>query len=409
MKRKNALLLALLLTLSAFAGCGREEQVDRFVTIGVFEPATGDDALYGNQELLGIKYARTVKQDAIINGEKYTVRLSVKDTKSKIYGSVYAARELTDEMVSIAIGTYGSSACNVAATEFAKAGISAIGVTCTDPNVTVGNGNFYRVCYIDDYQAKLLAQYAYESGARKVYCLAQKDRTYDREMCDAFIKEFKALGGTVITSVVEVEYNTYSTSLNDFADYINGAVNNKADMMFAPIPTKKGAQLVKECAAADVRFSILGDDGWDDDTVAEAGMGSYLYVSCATVFSEERDTASAEFAQGFRDWLHADPKRIEANGGTDTVSAASALGYDAYMAAVNAIEIANSTEPQAVSLAVPQVSVEGVTGHIVFDENGDLAKTDLFIRNANQVEGVFRFEKVQQLRWDTAPTPTPGA
>ncbi|MDD6158371.1 MAG: ABC transporter substrate-binding protein [bacterium] len=409
MKRTWALLLCAAMLFSCLAGCGKKEEVvDHTVKIGLFEPMSGDQALYGNWERLGVEYARTVRQSAVVNGVPHTVELVEKDTRSRIDGSVYAARALAEEGVSIALGTYGSSECSVAAPALEEAGISVIGITCTDPTVTTGHANYYRVCYTDEYQAMLLADYAYEYGARVAYCLAQTDRDYDRAMCNAFIKEFQALGGSVITTVTTILYNTYSTSLNNFADYLYGAVTNKADVLFAPIPPRKGAQLIGECAASDVRFSVLGDVNWDTPAIAEAARETYMYVSCASIFPTDRNEETLAFTQGFQDWLNADERRIEANGGDDTVHSASALAYDAYMMAVAAIEAANSTEPAAVSAAVGGVSVHGVTGDLAFDSVGDVQRSDLYLKHADTFTGTFRFEKAQVARRaaDTALTPT---
>lgn len=405
MKKVLALLLCLAL-LTLMGGCGRGEVEDLYVKIGLFEPITGEDALYGNYERLGVEYARTVRPSAIINGQAHTVQLIVKDNQSSVVESVYVARELAEENVAVALGCYDSTCCNVAASNFEEADISVIGITCTDPNVTGNHPNYYRVCYLDQWQGKLLAQYAWEYGARNAYCLAQADRDYDKILCQAFIDEFKLLGGKVITSVTEVEYNIYTTNLNNFADYILGCTNSNADVLFAPIPVHKGVQLIQECAAANVKFSILGDDNWDTAEIGAAPLESYMYVSCATPFAVDRSEDCAAFVQGFQDWLKADPRRIEANGGTDEVNSASALAYDAYMVAVSAIELASSTDPAAVSEAMSGVSYDGITGHISFDAMGDVSKTELYMKNADTFYGNLRYEKTQLYRQTAQPVVT---
>ena len=95
MKRTWALLLCAAMLFSCLAGCGKKEEVvDHTVKIGLFEPMSGDQALYGNWERLGVEYARTVRQSAVVNGVPHTVELVEKDTCSRIDGSVYAARAL---------------------------------------------------------------------------------------------------------------------------------------------------------------------------------------------------------------------------------------------------------------------------------------------------------------------------
>ena len=61
-------------------------------------------------------------------------------------------------------------------------------------------------------------------------------------------------------------------------------------------------------------------------------------------------------------------------------------GYDAYMAAVNAIEKAGSTEGTAIRDALAALEVKGlVTGDLKFDENGDAVKTYAVIKTIKKM------------------------
>ena len=398
MKRKLSIFLCILLLLSLFAGCGEPIKELKTVKLALIEPLSGEYAQQGNYERLGVEYARTVRQEAIINGESYVVDLVEKDTGSTIVGTVKRAKEVAAEDFTLVLGCYGSTECNVIAPIIAEAGISGIGITCDYPSVTLNNPNYYRICYLDSYQAKLLADYAYEFGARVAYCLAQSDRDYDRDMCQYFLEEFQRLGGTVITTVTTILYNTYTTNLNNFADYLYGAVTNKADVMFSPIPIKKGAQLIGECAASQVRFMILGDDSWDCNTIGASSLGTFMSVACASTFTEDRNDECAAFAQGFRDWLESDPRRVEANGGTTAIDPASALAYDAYMVALDAMEAAETTDRVAVGAAVSGVKCKGLTGDFSFDLNGDAIRSALFMKVADTNNGRLRYERAQSPR-----------
>ena len=67
---------------------------------------------------------------------------------------------------------------------------------------------------------------------------------------------------------------------------------------------------------------------------------------------------------------------------TDTVNVVTALGYDAYMTAIQAIEAAGSTDGNAIRDALVDVSFTGVTGPIAFDENGDVSKDSAVLKTA---------------------------
>ena len=103
------------------------------------------------------------------------------------------------------------------------------------------------------------------------------------------------------------------------------------------------------------------------------------------------------FTSGFKAWLNANPEKLNNNGGNDIIAAVSALGYDAYMVAIEALKASASTKGVDVAAALPAVTLEGVTGSIVFDENGDAAKDNAYIIKANNETGEFDFVKNQAL------------
>ena len=85
--------------------------------------------------------------------------------------------------------------------------------------------------------------------------------------------------------------------------------------------------------------------------------------------------------------MNANPDALTNNGGNDMVSAVTAMGYDAYFTALEAIKAAGSAEPADVLAALPSVSYEGVSGLIEFDEIGDAKRDAAYIKTANTETG----------------------
>ena len=56
------------------------------------------------------------------------------------------------------------------------------------------------------------------------------------------------------------------------------------------------------------------------------------------------------------------------------ISAVSVMGYDSYYTAIEALKAAGSTEGAAVMAALPSVTLDGVSGHIAFDETDNVLK-----------------------------------
>ena len=385
MKKLLALVLAVMLLVPAFA------MADNVIRIGVFEPSTGDNGAGGKQEILGIEYANSLAPTVTIGGEEYTVELVIEDNQSLTDKAISAAQSLVSKNVSVVLGSYGSGVSMAGGDVFAEAGVPAIGVSCTNPNVTLLCDYYWRICFLDPFQGTVMANFAKELGATKAYVLTMLGEDYGVGLGKYFVDAFQKLGGET------VEEN-FTEGNGDFAAFINNAVNSGCDVIFAPCATTYAALIIEQAAAQGVTFPLLAGDTWENSAILDAAKGKDIKVYCSTFFDENDDSAAAaDFVAGYKAWLNADSGKKTNNGGNDIVAAVSALGFDAYNVALAAITAADSADPAAIAAALPAVTYEGVTGAISFDENGDARKDMAYIKYANPETGVFDFVKTQSV------------
>ena len=217
MKKFVSLLLAMLMVLSLVA-CGGDggqsntNSGDKVIKIGVFEPLSGDSASGGKKEVLGMQYANSETPTVELNGETYKVELVLSDNGSTTDKAPSAASDLVSKGVSLVLGTYGSGAAMAGGPKFGQAGIAAIGVTCTNPNVTAGNDYYFRICFLDNFQSAVLSNFAKDKFAAKTaYCLGENGNEYDQGLISYFTKVFKAAGGTVITDSFPTNNSDFTT------------------------------------------------------------------------------------------------------------------------------------------------------------------------------------------------------
>ena len=421
MKKLIALLLSILMVLGVFAGCAsqsapaastdKQEEAaapaaseeaaapaeesateeaassgDKVVKIGVFEPQTGDNGAGGKQEILGMQYANYVQPTVEIGGETYDVKLEIVDNRTTAENGPSAASELMNRGVSIVLGSYGSGVSMAGGTVFQEAGVPAIGVTCTNPQVTSDCSVYYRICFLDPFQGTVLANYAYkELGVTTAYTLAMLGSDYDQGLVYYFSEAFKALGGTV-TSEDFPEGNA------NFVSYINNAKSAGAGVIFAPVSTNYAQLIIEAAGAQGFEGHLLGSDTWDNNMVIESAKGKSVNVEITTFYQEG---GAPEFDAGIKEWMNSNADALTNNGGNDMVSAVTAMGYDAYFVALEAIKAAGSTDPAAVLAALPGVSYTGVSGLIEFDEIGDAKRDAAYIKTANTESGEWEFVKVQ--------------
>ncbi len=375
MKKVLAIVLTMLLVLSAAA-------MAETVKIGVFEPASGDSGAGGKQEMLGMQYANKETPTVEIGGTTYDVELVYADNGSDTTKAPSAAQQLVSAGVSVVLGSYGSGVSIAGSQYFADANIPAIGVTCTNPQVTAGNSHYFRVCFLDPFQGTVLANYASkELGATVAYTLGELGNDYDQGLCTYFKQAFEALGGTVM-------HEDFPTGTADFNSYLTNAAGIGAQVFFCPVSIAYSTQIVQQASSQGATFPILGGDTLDSNVVSNAAKGTGVKVVVTTFYQEG---ANETFDNGFKAWLAEDSEALTNNGGNDIIAGVTAMGYDAYYVALEALKAAGSTDSKAVMEALPAVAYDGVSGHIEFDETGDAVRTTAYVKTVNNETGDWEF------------------
>ena len=397
MKKFFAMLLALSMALGMTACGGSSSNSDsdssqsgdaasgdKVVRIGVFEPATGDSGAGGKQEMLGMQYANHITPTVDIGGETYQVELVYADNGSDSAKAPTAASELVSKDVSLVLGTYGSSSAIAGGPIFGEAGLAAIGVTCTNPNVTAGNDYYFRICFLDPFQGTVLANFAQDKfSAKKAYCLGELGNDYDQGLVKYFTDAFD---GEVIT-------DAFPTNTSDFSTYLAKAKDQGAEVIFCPVSIAYATQIIKLAASMGLDIPILGSDTLDSNKVLEAAAGSDVQLYVSTFYQEG---GSPEFDDGIKAWLNEDSTAMTNNGGNDTIAAVTAMGYDAYYVALEALKAAGSTDAGAVKAALPDVTYTGVTGVIAFDDIGDAIRDTAYIKVADTANSAWALETMQK-------------
>ncbi|EKC65088.1 extracellular ligand-binding receptor, partial [human gut metagenome] len=257
-----------------------------------------------------------------------------------------------------------------------------MGVTCTNPNVTAGNSHYFRICFLDPFQGTVLANYASsELKAKKAYCLGENGNEYDQGLVTFFKQAFEKAGGTVVT-------DSFPKDNSDFSSYLNKAKDQGCDVFFAPVSIAYSTQLVSQAASLNIGIPFLGSDTWDDNMVLQAAKGTNVQVFVSTFYAEG---GNKTFDDGIKAYINGNADAKTTNGGDDTISAVTAMGYDVYYVALEALKAAGSTDPAKVMEALPGVTYDGVSGHIAFDETGDAIRDTAYIKTIDTAANVWKF------------------
>ncbi|MFV0241779.1 MAG: ABC transporter substrate-binding protein [Lacrimispora sphenoides] len=383
LKKVFAITLAACLSASMVAGCSTGSSSsasggEKVIKIGVFEPTTGENGGGGFQELLGMRYAKQTHPTVKIGGEEYKVELVEVDNKSDKTEAVNAAQKLVSEKVSVVLGSYGSGVSIAAGQIFADAKIPAIGASCTNPQVTQGNDFYFRVCFLDPFQGTVMANYANDNGAKTAAVITQLGDDYSSGLGSFFKTAFTGLGGNIVSE------EQFQTNQTDFKAILTNIKAQNPDIIFAPSSITTAPLIIKQARELGITATIAAGDTWENSTIIENAGSSAQGVVLSTFFDEAEpaNEEAAAFISGFKAYL-------KENKQDEIIPAVSALGYDSYLCALKAIETAGSTDGTAIRDALKGVSIDGVTGSISFDENGDAKKDMAFIKTIEN--GKFKF------------------
>ena len=365
MKKLLSVLLASAVMIGAMTGCGGDKKKEDkkaagdTIKVGVFLPLTGDNAAGGELELRGIKLANKLHPEVL--GKK--VQLVVADNKSdKAEAASVAARLIEKDKVCTILGTYGSSLAMAAGNIVKEAKVPAIGTSCTNPQVTANNDYYFRACFIDPFQGTVMANYAFKQGAKKVAIVQEVSNDYSVGLAKFFVEAFQKLTNDK-NSIIDVA--NYQTGDKDFTAVLTNLKAKNPDAVFAPGNFTESALLIKQARQLGMKVPFMGGDTWETQEFIDVGGKDVEGCVLSTAFDREKASTeeAKKFLKAYTDEYKGEP------------SALSALGYDSYLIAIDAIKRAGGTDSKKIRDAIATTKdLEAVTGKTTLDKNGDAIK-----------------------------------
>jgi branched-chain amino acid transport system substrate-binding protein len=331
------------------------------IKIGVFEPMTGALAAGGEQTWEGIELAK--EQVSEVLGKPIEVVL-VDNKSEKVEAANAMARLIDSEGVVGVVGSYGSSLSMAGGEVSEKAGIPVVGCSPTNPLVTKGKDYYFRVCFIDPFQGAVMAKYAYDQlGARTAAIIQDVAQDYSVGLSFYFREKFIELTGDPKSIIA---FTSYQTGDQDFTAQLTDAISKNPDVIFSSGYYGEAALLARQARELGYEGVLMGGDAWDAPELIEIGGDAAEGLVFSTHYDPEGATTPS--SKEFVDLYEAKFGRAP--------NAFAALGYDAYMLLVDAIERAGSTDPGAIRDAIAATDkFEGVTGWISINEDHDAVKS----------------------------------
>lgn len=362
-----ALAMSATLCLSGLVGCqGTQGTGDASVLkIGGIGPTTGGAAMYG----LGVKNAAQLAVDEInanggVNG--MTLEFRFEDDEHDAEKAVNAYNSLKDWGMQVCMGTVTSTPC-VAVKDLTYQD-NMFQLTPSGSSVDcVKYDNAFRICFSDPNQGTASAKYIGENNlAQKVAVIYNSSDVYS----SGIYQNFAAEAANQNFEIVAAEAFT-DDSKSDFSVQVQKAQSAGADMIFLPIYYTEASLILTQANKVGYDVNFFGCDGLDglvqvenfDASLAEGVMLLTPFVADA------EDEKTQTFVKNYTERFNEEPNQFAAD------------AYDAIYTIAAAVEKSGVKGDMAISEiceglkgAMTQITIEGLTGTITWDANGEPSK-----------------------------------
>ena len=339
----------------------QKKSSDVTIQIGIYEPMSGADSDAAKAEIKGIELAHEVYPN--IGGK--IVELVYSDNSSDIDAAETAINNLISKKPDVILGSYGSVYSMIAGKPINDAKIPAIAITNDNPLVTKNYPYYFRVCYVDSNQGDLLAKYVLEQKQETTAgVLIPNTDDVAMAMATTFVDRIEAEteNEDAITA-----YETYKPGQKDFTKPLKAIQESGVKSVLLPGDSADSANIINQAADLGMDVMFLGSTDWSSKEFRSELSSSVSKEHLAFVnFFTADDTINQE-SEKFLEAYH------EKYGKDKEPKDSVALGYDAYLIAINAINDAGN-DPSGKDIRKVLASAkefQGASGNITFNTEGD--------------------------------------
>ena len=339
----------------------QKKSSDVTIQIGIYEPMSGADSDAAKAEIKGIELAHEVYPN--IGGT--IAELLYSDNSSDIDAAETAINNLISKKPDIILGSYGSVYSMIAGKPVNDAKIPAIAITNDNPLVTKNYPYYFRVCYVDSNQGDLLAKYVLEQKQETTAgVLIPNNDDVAMAMATTFVDRIEAEteNEDAITA-----YETYKPGQKDFTKPLKAIQESGVKSVLLPGDSADSANIINQAADMGMDVMFLGPTDWSSKEFRSELSSSVSKEHLAFVnFFTADDTINQE-SEKFLEAYH------EKYGKDKEPEDSVALGYDAYLIAINAVNDAGN-DPSGNDIRKVLASAkefQGASGNITFNTEGD--------------------------------------
>ncbi|MFT5112098.1 MAG: branched-chain amino acid transport system substrate-binding protein [Parasphingorhabdus sp.] len=327
------------------------------IKIGFNVPLTGFAAADGNSALVGAQLAvEQVNSAGGIKGDM--LELIVYDDQASPKESAPLAVKLTaqDEVVAGISGSYSGST-RAAATIYQENSTPYISAYAVHPDITRAGNYVFRTSFVGDVQGRAGAKLIGDMMGKKRVSMVTLNNDFGKSLAAGF-KEQAANFGIEIVSEYE-----YSIKDREFGPIVSKIKSENPEAIYASGYFFTAGPLVRQLRAAGITAPVIGQEGYDGQKFIEiAGPAAEGVIITTSLDRDSTDANATAFMTGFT---------AKAGYPADMVGASS---HTAVLVLAKALESAGHSDKAALRDAIAATSIDAATGHISFNELGEVQK-----------------------------------
>jgi len=348
-------LATILLVIAAVLLCTPAVQAADTIRMGVTGAHSGDLASYGIPSVKAAELvAKKFNTEGGVLGKQ--VELVVEDDQCKTEVAVNVATKMLTEDVDVVLGHICSGPCKATLGIYATKGLILMSPSATNTDLTKSgqHNNFFRTIAPDDAQAKTQIDFCLDKLKAKTLAIVHDKGDYGKGLAE-FAKAFleKDSRGKLVL------YEGITPGAVDYSAVINKVRRSKADVLLYGGFHPEASKLVQQMRRKNMKTIFISDDGVKDITFIKVA-GKYAEGVYATGPMDTTQNPMAIAAiEAHRKAYGSDPGAFFLN------------AYAAATAMLEGIQIAGTSDFDALSKTLRSNYFQTPLGRISFDERGD--------------------------------------
>jgi len=348
----------------ALVACGKKDEApaakkdEDVIKIGHVAPLTGGIAHLGKDNENGARLAVDEINAAggVKVGEKsYKLELIAEDDKADPKEGNLAAQKLVDAGVVAVVGHLNSGTSIPASKIYSDANVAQISPSATNPTYTSqGFKTTFRDVANDNQQGAVLANLAGDLKA-KTLAIIDDSTPYGKGLANVVEEVAKGKGITVLAR------ESGDDKTQDFNAILTKIKAKKPEVVMYGGMDATAGPLAKQMKQLGIKAKLIAGDGvCSPEFIKLAGDAADMLTCSMAGEAVDKLAKGEEFKAKYKAKFNAD------------VQVYSPYSYDAVYVIADAIKRAGKVDRAAIAAAVATTSLDGLTGHIQFDEKGDI-------------------------------------